>query len=97
MLQTSLSCRMRAEARHAAGLRRGKDLFFGTAARAVSALGAAMICVALANPVFAAPKVIVISLDGATPRFIQEFLRDGSLPQSTGLGLLTRVGTTAGR
>lgn len=45
----------------------------------------------------AAPKVIVISLDGATPRTVNKFLRTGVLPRDRGLGLLRRRGIFAGQ
>ena len=43
----------------------------------------------------AAPKVIVISLDGATPRFVDQYLATGALGPNEGLGLLKRVGIHA--
>jgi Type I phosphodiesterase / nucleotide pyrophosphatase len=45
----------------------------------------------------AAPKVIVISLDGATPRFVNRYLASGALPPSQGIGLLKRKGVYAER
>ena len=42
-----------------------------------------------------APKVVVISLDGATPRFVEKFLADGTLPANKGIGLLKSKGLTA--
>ena len=51
----------------------------------------------IAGPVFAAPRVVLISLDGGTPRFVQEFLRDGTIPHDRGLGLLARTGVVAER
>ena len=33
----------------------------------------------------AAPKVVLISLDGATPRLVNQFVSDGSLPPGVGL------------
>jgi predicted AlkP superfamily pyrophosphatase or phosphodiesterase len=44
---------------------------------------------------FAEPKVVLISLDGATPRLLNEFMRDGTLPQEKGLALLARRGAMA--
>ena len=43
----------------------------------------------------AAPKVVIISLDGATPRFVDQYLASGALGANTGLGLLQREGLTA--
>jgi predicted AlkP superfamily pyrophosphatase or phosphodiesterase len=41
------------------------------------------------------PKVILISLDGATPRLLNQYLEDGSIPQNEGLGLLKSKGVVA--
>ncbi|NJR65139.1 MAG: alkaline phosphatase family protein [Leptolyngbyaceae cyanobacterium CRU_2_3] len=41
------------------------------------------------------PKVILISLDGATPRLVEEFLSKGILPANRGLGLLKSRGASA--
>lgn len=62
-------------------------------------LGAASLLVsAAAIPVLhAAPKVIVISLDGATPRIVEDYLSRGVLPADRGLGLLRREGVHASR
>jgi len=49
----------------------------------------------LTLPALAAPKVIVISLDGATPRLVNQFLQSGALPQNSGLGKLRSVGMVA--
>ena len=43
----------------------------------------------------ATPKVIVISLDGATPRLVEDYLARGVLPADRGLGLLRREGVHA--
>lgn len=43
----------------------------------------------------AAPKVVLISLDGATPRLAERFLDDGSLGVARGLGLLRATGVSA--
>ena len=43
----------------------------------------------------AAPKVIVISLDGATPRFAEKYFAEGALPSSSGLGLIRAKGVRA--
>ena len=44
---------------------------------------------------WARPKVVLISLDGAKPDFIREYLRTGVLPWNGGLGSLVRNGTMA--
>lgn len=41
------------------------------------------------------PKVILISLDGAKPDLIDQYLRTGVLPRNNGLGLLRRSGVVA--
>ncbi len=41
------------------------------------------------------PKVVVISLDGATPRLVNQYLDNGALSQTEGLGLLKNVGISA--
>ncbi|MGH8588688.1 MAG: alkaline phosphatase family protein [Gammaproteobacteria bacterium] len=51
----------------------------------------------LGTPAIAAPKVVVISLDGATPRNIETFLKDGTLSKKRGLGLLIKRGVMAER
>src|SRR5262245_49328973 len=45
----------------------------------------------------APPKVVLISLDGATPELVHQFVGDGTLPRDRGLGLLVRTGVTANR
>jgi Type I phosphodiesterase / nucleotide pyrophosphatase len=45
----------------------------------------------------AEPKVIVISLDGAAPRLLEAFMRDGTIPRDRGLALLAREGAWAER
>lgn len=44
---------------------------------------------------WARPKTIVISLDGATPRLVNQFFANGVLPKKQGLGLLRRAGIAA--
>src|SRR6267378_3481364 len=46
---------------------------------------------------WAAPKIIVISLDGGSSRIVDDFLVRGILPANRGLGLLRRKGFFAGR
>jgi predicted AlkP superfamily pyrophosphatase or phosphodiesterase len=41
---------------------------------------------------WAAPKVVLISLDGATPRIVNGFLQSGVLPRRRGIGELRRQG-----
>jgi len=43
----------------------------------------------------AAPRVVLISLDGATPRLVDQYLASGALPSNQGLGLLKSVGVEA--
>jgi predicted AlkP superfamily pyrophosphatase or phosphodiesterase len=49
----------------------------------------------LADPAVAAPRVIVISLDGATPRLVQEYTEAGALDRTSGLGRLAARGLVA--
>ena len=42
-----------------------------------------------------APRVVLISLDGATPRLVDQYLASGALPSNQGLGLLKSVGVEA--
>ncbi|NJR76084.1 MAG: phosphodiesterase [Scytonema sp. CRU_2_7] len=43
------------------------------------------------------PKVILISLDGATPRLVNQYLADGVLSSNQGIGLLQSQGVAAQR
>lgn len=52
-----------------------------------------VLCASIAE---AAPKVIIISLDGATPRFVEEYLSNGALPANSGIGLLKSRGVHSG-
>src|SRR5262245_59100365 len=61
------------------------------------ALLAAAFLAALMPAAFAAPGVVLISLDGGTPRLVRQFMRDGTIPHDKGLGLLARTGATAER
>jgi hypothetical protein len=47
---------------------------------------------AFADP---APKVVIISLDGATPRLIRAYQLLGLLPENEGFGRLRHTGTVA--
>jgi len=49
----------------------------------------------MADVAAAAPKVIVISLDGATPRLVKEYTEDGALDRTRGLGRLAARGLSA--
>lgn len=49
----------------------------------------------LAGSAFAAPKTILISLDGATPRLVDQFATSGAIPAGTGLLLLENAGVKA--
>ena len=44
-----------------------------------------------------APKVVLISLDGAKPDLIRHYIRTGVLSPDRGLGLLSRRGVWRGR
>lgn len=46
---------------------------------------------------WAAPKTVVISLDGATPRIVNDLLHRGVLPLRRGIGVLRRDGFSAKR
>lgn len=50
---------------------------------------------AAAWPLGAAPKVVLISLDGATPRFAEDYLANGVLNPAEGIGLLKAKGVSA--
>ncbi len=52
-------------------------------------------CLLLATAALAAPKVIVISLDGATPWLVHQYLASGAISRTKGLGLLQSRGITA--
>src|SRR5215475_1119434 len=60
-----------------------------------SASAVALLAALVAPQVSGAPKVVVISLDGATPRFVDHFMRDGTIPHDQGLGLLRNRGIAA--
>src|ERR687891_1665469 len=49
------------------------------------------------GPATAAPRVIVISLDGATPRLVDEYTAAGALDPTTGIGRLRLTGIAAAR
>ncbi|HEY5894201.1 MAG TPA: alkaline phosphatase family protein [Chthoniobacterales bacterium] len=49
----------------------------------------------VATPLFAAPKVVLISLDGATPRLVDKYTQSGALLPDVGLGLLEARGVKA--
>lgn len=49
----------------------------------------------ISEPQVQVPKVILISLDGATPRLINQYLADGTLSPDKGLGLLASQGLVA--
>lgn len=72
-----------------------RSLFLPSAATAAVALLAA--APAAAEPVKSPPKVVLISLDGAKPDRIQEFLASGVLPANGGLARLARRGVVARR
>jgi Type I phosphodiesterase / nucleotide pyrophosphatase len=51
----------------------------------------------LSTPATTEPKVVLISLDGATPGNVQRLLNDGTLSKKRGLGLLIKRGVMAER
>ena len=61
------------------------------------AASAALCAFSVVTTLHAAPRVVLISLDGATPELVRQFVRDGTLPRDRGLGLLMRTGLTAER
>ena len=63
--------------------------------RLATALAFFCAAVLLASVALAAPRIIVISLDGATPRLLDHYLATGALSHSEGLGLLRRTGLHA--
>src|SRR5262245_49800010 len=50
---------------------------------------------ALASAMSAAPKLVLISLDGATPRLVEQYIASGALPPNEGLALLQAKGFKA--
>lgn len=58
-------------------------------------LGGASLSLLLGATLGATPKVVVISLDGGTPRYVEQYLKDGSLPADQGIGLLKSRGISA--
>src|SRR5262245_13520266 len=57
----------------------------------------ATLCVIAAVSSFAKNRVVVISLDGATPALVRAFINDGTIPSDKGLGLLVSKGTSEQR
>ena len=55
----------------------------------------ALAALSVAPTVMAAPKVILVSLDGASPRFVNEYLASGVLLPNEGIGRLQNVGFSA--
>ncbi|MBC8102972.1 MAG: alkaline phosphatase family protein, partial [Cytophagales bacterium] len=64
---------------------------FSQYSAALAVLGVCAAPAAQAQP----PRVIIISLDGASPRFAEQYLSDGTLPANQGLGLLRSQGIFA--
>jgi hypothetical protein len=50
---------------------------------------------ALSGSASAVPKIVLISIDGATPRFVDQYLADGTIPANEGLGILVNKGLKA--
>lgn len=67
----------------------------GNLIKCFSSLVSAALVLTIASPALAVPKTILISLDGATPRFIEQYLTTGVLNPNQGLGLLARQGVVA--
>lgn len=65
--------------------------------RSGSVVAGALVALAFVVPVQAAPKVVLISLDGAQPELVEQYLKSGVLDGRTGLGRLVRHGVTAER
>src|SRR5262245_35491586 len=63
--------------------------------RSLCAVLLGLASVLLAGAAVAAPRVVVISLDGATPGFVEQYLDSGVLSGKKGLGLIKREGITA--
>ncbi|HZF20673.1 MAG TPA: alkaline phosphatase family protein [Burkholderiales bacterium] len=63
------------------------------------AFASGLLTAAIAVPLssLAAPRVVVISLDGGTPSLVKQFMHDGTIPRDRGLSLLAREGTVAER
>ncbi|MBC8097265.1 MAG: alkaline phosphatase family protein, partial [Akkermansiaceae bacterium] len=61
----------------------------------LAVMGLAGLALAGINPLHAAPKNVLISLDGATPRFLEKYLTNGVLNPNQGLGLLKQKGLYA--
>ena len=61
----------------------------------IPVLAGLLTCLLLATAASAAPKVIVISLDGATPWPVHQYLASSALSRTKGLGLLQGRGITA--
>src|SRR5215475_14455132 len=62
-----------------------------------SVVTSVLAALAVAGPAWARPKVVVISLDGAKPDFIEHYLDTGVLDRGSGLGRLVRHGVRAER
>src|SRR5215467_11467762 len=71
-----------------------RSLASGSTIRSLRALFLTTI-ITIPAATWAAPKVIVISLDGATPRLVQFYLTVGILNPQEGLGLLQKNGVVA--
>jgi hypothetical protein len=54
--------------------------------RSLCAVLLVLASVVVAGAAVAAPRVVVISLDGATPRFVEQYLDTGVLSGNKGLG-----------
>jgi len=63
--------------------------------RSLRALGVGCLLLALVAQAWAAPKVVVISLDGCKPAIVQQLLASGALSPNQGIGLLLTKGAFA--
>ncbi len=54
-----------------------------------------LVLAAAVLPAVEPPKVVLISMDGATPRLVEQDLAEGSLPMTSGIGLLKAKVLTA--
>src|SRR5262249_28467004 len=58
-----------------------------------ASLATVSLAMVMAIPALAAPpRIIVISLDGATPRIVKDLLKSGAISDNSGIGLLKKKG-----
>jgi predicted AlkP superfamily pyrophosphatase or phosphodiesterase len=61
----------------------------------IVSFASAALSLGVISPAIAAPKVILLSLDGMTPWLLNQYFADGSIAPNNGLGLLKNVGYSA--